>query len=157
MNREGSLLSSYERLTELDENMRRFVHRQEMLFLATGEGRDARAERNCTFVTGGPGFVRVLDVKRLAWPEYTDGEESASVLGIRRDPEVSLLFVDFARGAVGLHINGRAKVLGDTAMRRAYRQLTVDPTLGIVSDRPPSHWVTVYVEEAYLAQSEASR
>ena len=138
----------HEVLTELDERMQNFVRRQEMMFVATGEPDDGN---DCTFVTGGPGFVRILSVNRLAWPEFDDMSLSDAIAGIRRNPRVNLLFVDFARGAIGLHVTGPAKVLDDDAMRRAYRRLNLDPALDLVADRRPARWITVYVEEAYLS------
>jgi hypothetical protein len=141
-------LSDREVRSELDDRMQNFVRRQEMLFVATGEPEDGRA---CTFVTGGAGFVRVLSVNRLAWPEFDNASLSDAISDIERDPRVGLLFVDFARGAIGLHVNGKAKILDDDAMRRAYRALNLDPTLDLVSDRRPSRWITVYVESAYIS------
>ncbi len=141
-------LSDHEVQTELDDRMQNFVRRQEMLFVATGEPDDGH---DCTFVTGGAGFVRVLSVNRLAWPEFDDASLSDAISDIERDPRVSLLFVDFARGAIGLHVNGKAKVLDDDAMRRAYRALNLDPTLDLVADRRPARWITVYVESAYIS------
>jgi len=141
-------LSDQEVRTELDDRMQNFVRRQEMLFVATGEPDDGH---DCTFVTGGAGFVRVLAVNRLAWPEFDDASLSEAISDIERDPRISLLFVDFGRGAIGLHINGKAKILDDDAMRRAYRALNLDPTLDLVADRRPARWVTVYVESAYIS------
>ncbi|MGI5245939.1 pyridoxamine 5'-phosphate oxidase family protein [Dactylosporangium sp. CA-139066] len=141
-------MSDREVLAELDERMQSFVRRQEMMFVATGEPDDGH---DCTFVTGGPGFVRVLDVNRLAWPEFDDESLAGAMADIRRDPRVSLLFVDFARGAIGLHVSGQAKVLDDDAMRRAYHALNLDPSLDLVADRRPARWITVYVEEAYIS------
>ena len=141
-------LSGHEVLAELDDRMQLFVRRQEMLFVATGEPDDGH---DCAFVTGGPGFVRILAVNRLAWPEFDDVSLSDAIADIARDPRISLLFIDFGRGAIGLHINGKAKVLDDDAMRRAYHALAIDPDLHIVADRRPTRWVTVFVEEAYLS------
>ncbi|GGM16335.1 pyridoxamine 5'-phosphate oxidase family protein [Dactylosporangium sucinum] len=141
-------LSDHEILTELDDRMQMFIRRQEMMFVATGEPHDGH---DCTFVTGGPGFVRILGVNRLAWPEFDDVSLSDAIADIRRDPRISLLFVDFARGAIGLHVDGKAKVLDDDAMRRAYRALNLDPSLDLVADRRPMRWITVYVEEAFLS------
>jgi predicted pyridoxine 5'-phosphate oxidase superfamily flavin-nucleotide-binding protein len=141
-------LSEREVHTALDERMQSFVRRQEMMFVATGDPDDGR---DCTFVTGGAGFVRVLSVNRLAWPEFDETSLSAEIADIRRDPRISLLFVDFARGAIGLHVSGLAKVLDDDAMRRAYRQLNLDPSLDLVAERRPTRWITVYVAEAYLS------
>ncbi|MEV4130592.1 pyridoxamine 5'-phosphate oxidase family protein [Dactylosporangium sp. NPDC049742] len=133
---------------ELDDRMQLFIRRQEMLFVATGEPEDGH---DCTFVTGGAGFVRVLSGDRLAWPEFGDAGLSEAITDIERDPRVSLLFVDFARGAIGLHVNGKAKVLDDDAMRRAYRSLNLDPALDLVADRRPARWITVFVESAYIS------
>lgn len=141
-------LSDREVLTALDERMQSFVRRQEMMFVATGEPDDGH---DCTFVTGGPGFVRILDVNRLAWPEFDDASLADAIQDIERDPRISLLFVDFARGAIGLHLSGRAKVLDDDAMRRAYRRLNLDPSLDLIAERRPRRWITVYVEEAFLS------
>jgi predicted pyridoxine 5'-phosphate oxidase superfamily flavin-nucleotide-binding protein len=145
------IVSDREVLTALDERMQSFVRRQEMMFVATGEPDDGH---DCTFVTGGPGFVRVLSVNRLAWPEFddvdlADASLAGAIAGIRRDPRISLLFVDFARGAIGLHVNGLAKVLDDDAMRRAYRRLNHEETLELIADRRPARWITVYIEEAF--------
>ena len=141
-------VSDREVLAGLDERMQNFVRRQETMFVATGEPDDGHG---CTFVTGGPGFVRVLSVNRLAWPEFEDASLSEAVNNIRHEPRISLLFVDFARGATGLHVNGRAKVLDDDAMRRAYHRLNLDPALDLIAERRPDRWITVYVEEAYLS------
>jgi hypothetical protein len=141
-------LSDPEVMSELDERMQAFVRRQEMMFVATGQPDDGH---DCTFVTGGTGFVRVLGVNRLAWPEFDDASLGDAIADIERDPRISLLFVDFARGAIGLHVDGKAKILDDEAMRRAYRRLNLDPSLDLVADRRPARWITVYVEEAYLS------
>lgn len=141
-------LSDHEVQTELDDRMQNFVRRQEMMFVATGEPDDGH---DCTFVTGGAGFVRILSVNRLAWPEFDDVSLSDAISDIERNPRVSLLFVDFARGAIGLHVDGKAKVLDDDAMRRAYRALNLDPSLDLVADRRPARWITVYVETAYIS------
>lgn len=133
---------------ELDERMQAFVRRQETMFVATGE---PDSGHDCTFVTGGPGFVRVLSVNRLAWPEFDDAGLSDAISDIARDPRISLLFVDFARGGIELHLDGKAKVLGDDAIRRAYRRLNLDPSLDLIADRRPARWITVYVEDAYLS------
>jgi hypothetical protein len=125
--------------TELDESMRLFVERQESLFVATY---DDRGERECTFRVGPPGFVRVLSVNRLAWPEYA---EDANLGSVTRNPEVSLLFMHYLGESVGLHVHGTAKILDDRAMRRAYRNLP-QPVHG----QRPEHWVTVYVEEIHI-------
>jgi len=117
-------VSHREVLSALDERMQSFVRRQEMMFVATGEPDDGH---DCTFVTGGPGFVRVLGPDHLAWPEFDDASLSDAIADIRRDPRQAGGSPAAARGAIGLHVSGLAKVLDDDAMRRAYRTSTRSP------------------------------
>ena len=58
---------SKQMLTYLNEDMRRYIHKQEMVFIATA---DSQGECDCSFRGGLPGFVRVLDEKRVLFPEY---------------------------------------------------------------------------------------
>jgi Pyridoxamine 5'-phosphate oxidase len=124
---------------ELDDRMRRFVEQQETMVVATY---DERGEQECTFKLGPPGFVRVLDVNRLAWPEYAD---DVNVKSVAANPDVSLVFPNYLGQATGLQVHGTAKVLDDRSMRRAYRGLP-EPEHGVL----PEHWITVYVEEVVL-------
>jgi hypothetical protein len=130
-------------LDHLNEAMIDFVARQEMMFVSTADG---RGDCDCTFRAGPAGFVRVLDDHRLAWPEYRGNGVMASLGNIAENPHVGLLFMDFFRDVIGLHVNGHAKIVDDAAMRMAYRDLPTDPVPG----RKPERWVTVHVEEAYM-------
>lgn len=130
-------------LDHLNDRMREFLSRQEMMFVATSDG---SGECDCTFRAGPPGFVRVLDRDRLAWPEYRGNGVLASLGNISENAHVGLLFVDFFRDVIGLHVNGAARIVEDTAMRTAYRDLPTDPVPGRRAER----WVAVHVEEAYI-------
>jgi predicted pyridoxine 5'-phosphate oxidase superfamily flavin-nucleotide-binding protein len=134
---------SQQMLDHLNDQMREFLSRQEMMFVATA---DRRGECDCTFRAGPPGFVRVLDRGRLAWPEYRGNGVMASLGNIGENAYAGLLFVDFFRDVIGLHVNGPARVVEDAAMRTAYRDLPSDPVPG----RRPERWVTVHVDEAYI-------
>ncbi len=124
-------------LDRLNERMREFVGRQEMLFLSTS---DSRGRCDCTFRAGPPGFVRVLDEKRLAWPEYRGNGVLASVGNMTENAHAGLLFVDFVRDVIGLHVNGWAYVVDELP------DLPVDDVPG----RRPERFVVVEVEEAYI-------
>ena len=50
----------------LDNGMRAIIARQGMMFVATSDGSGVC---DCTFRAGPPGFARVLDEGKLAWPE----------------------------------------------------------------------------------------
>jgi predicted pyridoxine 5'-phosphate oxidase superfamily flavin-nucleotide-binding protein len=114
-----------------------------MLFVATSDG---TGECDCTFRAGPPGFVRVLDERRLAWPEYRGNGVLASLGNITGNAHVGLLFLDFFRDVIGLHVNGGAAVVEDAEMRAQVPDLPVDPVPG----RRPERWVLVAVEEAYI-------
>ncbi|GAA1807816.1 pyridoxamine 5'-phosphate oxidase family protein [Planosporangium flavigriseum] len=130
-------------LDRLNEQMREFVAEQEMMFVATS---DANGECDNTFRAGPPGFVRVLDDERLAWPEYRGNGVMASLGNITENPHVGLLFVDFVRSVIGLHVNGRAAIVEDDVMRAEHADLDFDDVPG----RHPERWVVVEVEEAYI-------
>lgn len=127
----------------LNPRMREFVARQEMFFLSTA---DRRGECDSTFRAGPPGFVRVLDDRTLAYPEYRGNGVMASLGNIRENPQVGILLIDFTRDRIGLHVNGRALLVPDERMRAAHPDLPVDPVPG----RRPQLWVQVEVEEAYI-------
>lgn len=130
-------------LDHLNDRMRQFVGRQEMMFVATADG---LGSCDCTFRAGPPGFVTVLDEHRVAWPEYRGNGVMASLGNITENGHVGLLFVDFFRDVIGLHVNGRADVVENGAMRSLMPRMKADPVPG----RRPERWVVVRVEEAYI-------
>ncbi|MFG2826575.1 pyridoxamine 5'-phosphate oxidase family protein [Streptomyces sp. NPDC048434] len=130
-------------LDHLNVRMQEFAARQEMFFLATA---DRHGECDATFRAGPPGFVQVLDARTLAYPEYRGNGVMASIGNISENPRLGILMVDFTRDRIGLHINGRARVVMDEEMRAHHSGLPVDPVPG----RRAQLWVTVEVEEAYI-------
>src|SRR4051794_7386129 len=81
-------------LDHLNPQMRDFVRRQQMLFLATA---DAAGECDNTLRAGPPGFIEIMDDSTLAWPEFRGNGVMASLGNIRENPHVGLLMVDFVR------------------------------------------------------------
>ncbi|WFB11674.1 pyridoxamine 5'-phosphate oxidase family protein [Streptomyces sp. LX-29] len=130
-------------LDRLNPRMREFIARQEMFFLATA---DRRGECDSTFRAGPPGFLRVFDDRTLAYPEYRGNGVLASLGNIEENPHVGLLLVDFVRDRIGLHVNGRARLLGDAELRAERPGVPVDPVPG----RRAVIWVEITVEEAYI-------
>jgi uncharacterized protein len=128
-------------LDHLNPLMRDFVRRQQMLFLATA---DAAGECDNTLRAGPPGFIEVIDESTLAWPEFRGNGVMASLGNIRENPHVGLLMVDFVRDTVGLHVNGRARLVESSDMADA----------GLVATSPAGRntqmWVQVDVVEAYI-------
>ena len=128
-------------LDHLNPQMRDFVRRQQMFFLATS---DAAGGCDSTLRAGPPGFLEVLDDRTLAWPEYKGNGVMASLGNIGENPHVGLLLVDFVRDTVGLHVNGGAQVV--TTAEAARRGLEARSPAGSGSRL----WVLVDVEEAYI-------
>ncbi len=120
-----------------------FVGRMEMVFVATADG---RGECDASLRAGPAGFVRVLDETRLAYPEYHGNGVLASLGNITENPHIGLLMVDFTRDRIGLHINGRARIIDDDDLRAQFPSLPHDQAPG----RHPERWVLVTVTETYV-------
>ena len=148
----GRARSFYRRqvLDRLNDRMAAFIDRQEMCFVATA---DARGECDCSFRAGPPGFVRVLDERTLAYPEYRGNGVMASLGNLRENAHVGLLFVDFFRDVIGLHVNGTARVAELEELAVAHPGLlawAAAATNGNGSRPRPERWVWVHVQEAYI-------
>ena len=128
----------------LNGDMREFVGRMEMMFVGSADG---GGECDVTFRAGPAGFVRVLDPRTLAWPEYRGNGVMASAGNIAENGHVGLLFMDFVRDLVGLHVNGAAALLSPSEFAERHPE---EPIEGDVPGRRPERWVTVRVDEAYI-------
>lgn len=137
-----------QRLDHLNPSMRRLVARMDMVFVATA---DAGGACDSTFRAGPPGFVRVLDPRTLAYPEYRGNGVKASQGNITENAHVGLLFLDFCASTVGLHVNGSARLVENEEMRRR-----PDVPPGVAAETAalgghrPERWVVVGIEEAYI-------
>jgi predicted pyridoxine 5'-phosphate oxidase superfamily flavin-nucleotide-binding protein len=135
-------------LTYLNPQMRTFIARQEMFFLSTA---DADGECDVSFRAGEAGFVHVLNERMLIYPEYRGNGVTASLGNIVENPHAALLFVDFIRDKIGLHVNGVARILSNEDLLAspdfsAAGRADIAETGG----RRPERWVLVTVEEAYI-------
>jgi predicted pyridoxine 5'-phosphate oxidase superfamily flavin-nucleotide-binding protein len=127
-------------LDHLNPEMVEFVGRMEMAFVGTA---DAGGECDSSFRAGPPGFLHVLDSKRIAYPEYRGNGVLASLGNISENPHVALLMIDFVRDLIGLHVNGCASIIDDAELRTEHPSLPVAEERG----RTPERWVVVHVEE----------
>jgi predicted pyridoxine 5'-phosphate oxidase superfamily flavin-nucleotide-binding protein len=92
---------------------RAFIERSAMFFIATA---DAGGHPDCSYKGGLPGFVRVLDERTLAIPDY-DGNGMYRTWGnVRVNPHVGLLFLDFENPR-RLRVNGSASIALDDPLR----------------------------------------
>jgi predicted pyridoxine 5'-phosphate oxidase superfamily flavin-nucleotide-binding protein len=127
----------------INPQMREFIGRMEMAFIATA---DAHGECDASFRAGPPGFVAVLDDRTIAWPDYRGNGVMASTGNIDENPHVGILFVDFVRDLIGLHVNGSAQLVAPGEFSRRYPADLID----LVPGRRPERWIVVTVEEAYI-------
>src|SRR5437868_9529777 len=88
---------------------RDFVSRCAMFFLATA---DANGQPDVSYKGGMPGFVRILDDRTLAFPDYDGNGMFKSLGNILANPKVGLLFIDFEHPN-RMRISGTATVSSD--------------------------------------------
>jgi hypothetical protein len=133
-------------LDYLNPLMQAFVAKQEMMFVGTA---DKHGEADASFRAGLAGFVRVLDEKTLAYPEYRGNGVMSSLGNISENPRVGLLFVDFI-DKIGLHVNGRARIVENDEFVRDASAPEPLPENIPAAGRGPERWVVVSVVEAYI-------
>lgn len=130
-------------LDHLNARMREFIGRMDMAFVATADG---RGECDASFRAGPPGFIEVLDEQHVAYPEYRGNGVHASLGNISENPRVGILLVDFVTDLIGLHVNGRARIVEDADLRAIHPELPAD----FDRARTPERWVVVQVVECYI-------
>ena len=85
---------------------RAFIERLDMFFLATA---DSNGKPTCSYKGGDLGFVRVLDPKTIAFPNYDGNGMYLSMGNTAANPHVGMLFIDFEnRGR--LRLQGSARI-----------------------------------------------
>ncbi len=105
------------RVTEtIGESQKEFIEKADMFFLATC---DHRGLPTCSYKGGDPGFVRVLDEKWLAFPNYDGNGKFQSMGNLLKNPNVGMLFVDF-EGQQRLRLQGTATILDDDELLSQY-------------------------------------
>jgi uncharacterized protein len=107
-----------ERITSetLDADDRELIERLDMFFLATA---DEQGMPQCSYKGGDPGFVRVVDERTLAFPNYDGNGTYLSMGNLVRNPQVGLLFIDFERQR-RLRVNGVASIDERDTLRAEY-------------------------------------
>jgi uncharacterized protein len=93
---------------EIGPEDKEFIERMDMFFLATA---DAEGHPQCSYKGGDPGFVRVLDERTIAFPNYDGNGMYLSMGNLTVNPHVGLLFIDFVSERPSrLRLNGVASV-----------------------------------------------
>jgi len=85
-----------------------FIEQMDMFFLATA---DAEGCPQCSYKGGDPGFVRVLDERTVAFPNYDGNGMYFSMGNLLENPHVGMLFIDFVSERPSrLRLNGIASI-----------------------------------------------
>jgi predicted pyridoxine 5'-phosphate oxidase superfamily flavin-nucleotide-binding protein len=103
----------HDRLTDDD---RAIVERCAMFFLATA---DAQGRPDVSYKGGMPGFVRIVDDRTLAFPDYDGNGMFKSLGNILLNPKVGLLFVDFQHPN-RMRVSGTASVSDDDPLLKEF-------------------------------------
>ncbi len=95
------------------EEDRAFIEGCAMVFVATA---DAQGRPECSYKGGLPGFVRVIDDRTLALPDYDGNGMYRSWGNVLVNPHVGLLFLDFEQPR-RVRVNGTATIREDDPLR----------------------------------------
>jgi predicted pyridoxine 5'-phosphate oxidase superfamily flavin-nucleotide-binding protein len=98
------------------EEDKTFIEHMDMFFLATV---DDRGRANCSYKAGEPGFVRVVDPRTIAFPNYDGNGMYLSMGNIATTGQVGLLFIDFEQQR-RMRVNGIATLHPDDALLADY-------------------------------------
>src|SRR5258705_9807066 len=109
--------------TRIDDHFRAFIALSPFLLIAT-----SGADGTCDVSPKGdaPGFVRVLDEKRLIIPERNGNKRLDGIKNILANPHVGLIFMVPGRDET-LRVNGRACITTDPALLEPMAMQGVTP------------------------------
>ncbi|MFT5088414.1 MAG: putative pyridoxine 5'-phosphate oxidase superfamily flavin-nucleotide-binding protein [Planctomycetota bacterium] len=130
--RKASNFEKTQKIDYLNQHMINFVSNQELMFVATS---DKNGNCDNSIRAGKKGFIKVINSKKIMYPEYRGNGIFASLGNIEENPHIGLLLIDFYESTIGLHINGKAKIINSA-------NKSVDP----LAER----WVEIDIEEAYI-------
>ena len=125
----------------VNELTREFIDRSPFVLLAT-----SGADGTCDVSPRGdpPGFVRVIDERRLLLPERPGNRLADSLRNILKNPRVGLLFVIPGVGDT-LRVNGRARIVTDPDLLAPSAVEGKTPRLGLL----------IEIDEAFTHCSKA--
>lgn len=149
---EKKALSFYNKqvLNELAPLMCQFIEEQEMVFISTA---DHNGVCDCSIRTGSPGFVKVVNNNTIIYPEYRGNGVMASMGNMSINRNIGLLFIDFFKATIGLHVNGKAKIIKkDNLSSELGASCTdiVNNLENLESSKKTLCYVLIEVDEAYI-------
>ena len=100
----------------IGDDDRAFIEARDMFFLATT---DEHGQPSCSYKGGAPRFVRVIDPRTIAFPNYDGNGMYLSMGNVSRTRRVGMLFVDFTQPK-RLRLSGEATIHHDDALLGEY-------------------------------------
>ncbi|MEQ8588040.1 MAG: pyridoxamine 5'-phosphate oxidase family protein [Thalassobaculaceae bacterium] len=134
-------LAARKQLDHLDKHARRFIELSPFLVIST-QGADGLGDVSPK--GDAPGFVAVLDDRTILIPDRPGNNRIDTLGNLTENPGVGILFMIPGVNET-LRINGRARVIADTALLTQFA----------VRDRLPKTGILVEVEEMYLHCAKA--
>ncbi|HXI18428.1 MAG TPA: pyridoxamine 5'-phosphate oxidase family protein [Chloroflexota bacterium] len=126
----------------MNEDVQAFIRRAPFAVLATS---DAAGRCDASPRGGLPGFVRILDERRLLLPDVKGNRLFQSYLNVEQNGNVGLLFM-LPGSDKTVRVNGRASVIEDDEVRRQIGELAIhNPD----EDAVLLQGLLIQVEEAY--------
>ena len=139
----------------LSDSDRAFVEARDMFFLATC---DADGQPTVSYKGGDPGFVRVIDERTIAFPNYDGNGMYLSLGNVLQHAPVGMLFIDFERQN-RMRVDGEAHIdLDDPLIDQWPRaQLVVRVTTKRVYPNCPRyiHHYTLVERSRFVPSAEA--
>lgn len=142
--RKPSTIAAGKACDHIDEQSQRFIAVSPFLVVSTTNRRHSRGDVSPK--GGPPGFVKILDQKRLVIPDYNGNNRIDGIRNLLSDPSIGLLFLVPTNGE-SLRINGQGYP-------------TTDPQiLDMFTDevRKPTSAIGVHVDEVMLHCAKALR
>ncbi len=90
----------------IGDSDRAFIERMDMFFIATV---DENGHANCSYKGGEPGFVRVVDERTIAFPNFDGNGMYLSMGNVLQTGQVGILFIDFEE-QFRMRLNGEASI-----------------------------------------------
>lgn len=101
---------------DLGADERRWISNADTFFIASHSPADGA---DASHRGGMPGFVTVVDSRRIAWPDYTGNQFYMTLGNLHLHPAAGLLFLDWGGGHT-LQLTGRARIDWDPERARQY-------------------------------------
>jgi uncharacterized protein len=109
---ENDSAGSNETFDRLTADQSEWIGGADTFFIASGyigDGDSPTFGMDASHRGGEPGFVRVIDDKRIQFPDFAGNNHYNTLGNIVLNPKVGFLFVDFPTGSL-LHLTGRASI-----------------------------------------------